>query len=125
MSYLNSWHRDYAAESIKSKELNRWAKDPSFEWMLSAVECGQVAALAHQVGLAINNKLVADVAQTVMGTIEDVARGGTPRTRSYKKITDKQRQILAEALLERYGNARGVAAEVWALTEAEIDNADV
>lgn len=125
MGYLKSWHRDHAAESIKGKEMSIWSSDPNYEWALYAVECGQVAALARQVGEEIGSELVSGVAQTVVQTIEDASPGGTPRTRSRRRITDKQRKILAVALLERYGSARGIAAQVWGLADADIDNADV
>lgn len=125
MNYLKSWHRDHAAESIKRRELNKWSDDPNYDWTMYAIECGEVAALARRVGEEISSDLVVGVAQTVFDTIEDVARGGTPRTRSRRRITDKQRKVLAEALLERYGSARGIAAVLWGLTDGEIENADV
>lgn len=124
MSYMTKWHRDYAAESIKSMELSRWAADADVQWARYAVECAQVAELAATVGRDIGSDTIVGIAQTVIDTIVDVARGGTPRTRSRRKITDAQRHTLAVALLEKFGSARGIAAAVWQLTDEEINNAD-
>lgn len=125
MSYLNSWHRNYAAESIKRRERNNWSVDPDYDWTIYAVECGEIATLARQVGQDIGSDLVCGIAQTVSDTIAGSARGSRPGARFYRRITDKQRKVLAEALLERFGSARVIAEVVWGLTDDEIDNADV
>ncbi|HMQ97242.1 MAG TPA: hypothetical protein PKC42_04045 [Candidatus Nanoperiomorbaceae bacterium] len=121
MPYQKGWRRDYAAESLKRHELNRWASDPSLQWTEFAVECGEVATLAQRVGQEIENEKIASIAKTVLDTINDHERRGV---RSYRKITNKQRRALAVVLLEQFGSARGIAAEIWGLTDEEINNAD-
>lgn len=108
MTYLNAWHRDYAAES-----LSRMTTD--MVWVQYAVECGEVAKLAATLG-----GKTADIAETVISTIQDSVRMGT---RSRRTITPKQRYALATALLEKFGTARAIANAVWGLTDEEIENA--
>ena len=110
MALLDTWHRDYAAESIKRFELNRWDNEPSWNWLIFATECLEVTQLAQQVALEAEDQFAADVAQTVV--------------KSRKGITQKQRFVIARALAERFGTARAVAAQVWKLTDEEIDHAD-
>ena len=119
--YRHGWHRDFAAESLKSYELNQWCKDPSFTWTKYAIECGEVVKLAQQVGQSIGNQKIIDIAQTVLDTITQSVNEGI---RCRRRITDKQQHTLAVALLEQYGSARAIAAAVWGLTDEEIDNAD-
>ncbi|MFL8078268.1 hypothetical protein [Xanthomonas vasicola] len=125
MSYMKKWIGEHVAEVIKANELSRWVDDADMKFAMYVVECGQGAQLAQDVGREIGNETIVAIAQTVIDTIDEVSRGGTPRTRSYRKITDKQRYVLAVALLEKYGSARGIAAAGWGLTADEIDNAEV
>lgn len=120
-NYGYGWHREYAAESIKRHELNRWTSDPSLEWAEFAIECGEVVKLAQQIGREIGHEKTVSIAQTVLDTIEDHERRGA---RSYRKITKKQRRALAVVLLERFGTAREIAKKIWGLTDEEINNAD-
>lgn len=32
MAYEKTWHRDYAAESLKRAETSRWTQDANLEW---------------------------------------------------------------------------------------------
>lgn len=50
MAYEKTWHRDYAAESLKRAETSRWTQDANLEWTQLALECAQVVHLARQVG---------------------------------------------------------------------------
>ncbi|CBA14777.1 hypothetical protein [Xanthomonas albilineans] len=125
MNYMKKWIREHVAEVIKANELSRWVDDSDMKFAMYVVECGQGAQLAQDVGREIGNETIVAIAQTVIDTIDEVSRGGTPRTRSRRKITDKQRHVLAVVLLEKYGTARGIAAAGWGLTDEEIDNADV
>jgi len=122
MSYSKTWHRDYAAESVKRHETSKWAKDANLEWTEYAIECAQVAELAKSVGEEIGDSKTSDIASTVLEVIAADVAGGS---RNHRKITQPQRHALAVALLEKFGTARAIAAEVWELTEAEIDKARV
>lgn len=117
MTYLKKWHRDYAAESIKRYESD--GKGPR-QWVEYAVECGQVAELAK----AIGDEKAASIADTVIATIAAAAAGGNARSRSRRTITPAQRWALATVLLERFETPRGIAGEVWQLTDVEINEAD-
>lgn len=123
MSYSKTWHRDYAAESIKRHE-QQFAERAAMIFAEFVVECGQGAALAKQVGEECGNAKIADIAKTVLETIDEVSKGGTRRTRSYRKITSAQKYALAVTLLERYETARAIGAAIWGLTDAEIEGAD-
>lgn len=46
MAYEKTWHRDYAAESLKRAETSRWTQDANLEWTQLALECAQVVHLA-------------------------------------------------------------------------------
>jgi hypothetical protein len=116
MSYNKTWHRDYAAESLKRAELSRWATDANMQFALCVAECGQGAALAQEVGREAGSDKIVAVAQSVLYTIN----GGN----RYRKITAAQKHTLAVAMLEKYGTGRGIAAAIWGLTDAEIDGAD-
>lgn len=120
MAYLSSWHRDYAAESIKRFELNKWDEDPSWSWIQYAVECGEVTQLAGQIATESGDQFAVDVFVTVGKAISASAKNA----RSRRNISDKQRFILARALAERFGTARAIAAHIWNLSNEEIDNAD-
>lgn len=117
MTYLNTWHPEYAAESLKRHE-NHHNDNADRAWTEYAVECGQVAELAATLGDA---KTVS-IAQTVISTINDSHKLGK---RSHRKVTPKQRYALAKALLAKYGTARAIAAAAWGLSDEDIDNADV
>lgn len=110
MSYLKTWHKDYAAESIKRINNNE-------SWFYFAVECGQVSAL-----LANDGDFASKVATTVIEIIEASSKLGA---KSRRKITNKQREIVAEALSKKYKTAAALAAAVWGLAEEDINNASV
>ncbi len=124
MSYSKTWHRDYAAESVKRHELSKWAKDANLEWTEYAIECAQVAQLSMQVGEEIADSKTVDIATTVLDIIAADVAGGNRRGRTYRKITQPQRHALAVALLEKFGTARAIAAQIWQLSDAEINEAD-
>lgn len=125
MGYNMTWHPEYAAESICRHELNKFATDPDLEWVEFAIECGEVAQLAKSIGDEIGHRKVTAIAETVLAVIAADQAGGNRRTRSYRKITLPQRRMLAVALLERFGSARGVAARIWNLTDDAINAACV
>lgn len=56
MAYEKTWHRDYAAESLKRAETSRWTQDANLEWTQLALECAQVVQLARQVGEELGNE---------------------------------------------------------------------
>ena len=116
MTYLKTWHRDYAAESLKRAELNRFSSDANHDWLKLAIECGQVASLAKSVGESTGNQKVSSIADAVIQTIAT--------NNKHKPITDAQRHTLAVAVLEHYGSARAVAKMLSNLTDEEINNAD-
>ncbi|WP_148042673.1 hypothetical protein [Xanthomonas vasicola] len=99
MSYMKKWIGEHVAEVIKANELSRWVDDADMKFAMYVVECGQGAQLAQDVGREIGNETIVAIAQTVIDTIDEVSRGGTPRTRSYRKITDKQRYVLDHAVV--------------------------
>lgn len=123
MAYAQTWHRDYAAESLKRAETSAWTKDVNMEWTQLALECAQIVQLAAQVGAEIGDDRIADISKTVLSTIDAHAQA-TYRKPCYRRITQAQTYTLAVALLEHYGSARGVAHAVWQLTDADIEGAD-
>lgn len=123
MSYLNTWHRDYAAEAILRAERdekkfgNSDMAKASMSFAKHVVTCGQGAALAREAGVAAGSEKIVSIADTVLATIKANNR--------YKKVTPAQQHTLAVALLEKHGNARGIGAAIWGLNDAEIDNAEI
>lgn len=119
MTYLNSWHRDYAAESIKRfEEKNGNSEEASKLWINFAVECGQVVKLVNK----SDDSKARSIAQTVIEIINASNKLGK---RSYKKITPRQRYALTVELINRFGTARAIAHAVWGLSDEEINNADI
>ena len=115
MSYLNTWHRDYAAESILHHE-KQFGAQADMIFAKFVVTCGQGAELARKAGESANDAKTVSIAQTVIDTIKSGNR--------YKKITSNQQYALAIALLEKHGSARGIGAAIWSLTADEIDRAE-
>lgn len=66
MAYEKTWHRDYAAESLKRAETSRWTQDANLEWTQLALECAQVVHLARQVGEELGNEKIIGIADTVL-----------------------------------------------------------
>lgn len=116
MGYSNTWHRDYAAEAIQRHERN-FAERADWFFAKFVVTGGQGARLARQVGESIGDARIVAIADTVLDII--AAPGRSRRT-----VTDKQAAVLAEVLLEKFGSARGIGAEIWGLSDAEIEGAD-
>ncbi|MCA0240193.1 MAG: hypothetical protein LCI02_04980 [Proteobacteria bacterium] len=115
--YSKIWHRDYAAETIKRYESDRWLSEKAdFNFATYLMTCAQGVELAASVGREIGNDKIVSIAQTVLDTING--------SNKYRKITPAQQKALAVALVEKFGTARQIAAEIWGLTPAEIDAAD-
>lgn len=118
---MSDWHRDYIAESIKRYELEPFRKDPSFEW-LSQVAPGDsvIADHARTVALGAGDTHGAAVAESVRNmALGREKRGERPG------FSSKQGFVVGRVLAERYGTARALAAALFALTDEQIDNADV
>lgn len=115
MSYNKTWHRDYAAEAILRHEKQFGAQGDTF-FAAFVVTCGQGAELARKAGEAAGDDKIVSIAKTVIDTIESGNR--------YKKVTTNQQRVLALALLEKHGNARGIGEAIWGLTQDEINNAE-
>jgi len=119
----NSWHPEYAAEACKRHEHNavRWDHD---DLLFVKVLCStyEVLPLVKSIAAEIDDKKLADIAETV-GEIEKQreAQGN----RCYRKVTDKQRHVLAVALLEKFGTPRSIVKTAWSVTDQQIDNADI
>lgn len=122
MAYEKTWHRDYAAESLKRAETSRWTQDANLEWTQLALECAQVVQLARQVGEELGSEKIIGIADTVLSTIEAHSQANS-RSRCYRRITTAQTHHLAVTLLERFGSARAIANAVWQLTDDEINQA--
>ncbi|MES2879171.1 MAG: hypothetical protein V4713_12175 [Pseudomonadota bacterium] len=115
---INAWHRDYAAEVLKSRE--KYGADGEFQFVKSACSSGNVLPLVVAIAQDLGDTKLAGIAATV-AEIEAAHQAQGIRCR--RKVTEAQRFVLATALLERYGSPRAIAAAAWGLTDEEIEAA--
>lgn len=118
---MSSWHRDYIAESIKRYELETSREDPSFDW-LSQIAPGHsgIADHARSIALEAGDAHGAAVAESVRNIAQGSdRRGGRP------DFSSKQGFVVGRVLAERHGTARKLVAELFQVSDADIDNADV
>ena len=119
----NSWHRQFAAEVLKSLEnqndpLSSAFVNKSFSERVSSV--AQVIPLILEIAAENSDEKLASIAKTAAEIEEAREKQGN---RFYRKVTDAQRAVLGKALLVKFGTARGIAAAAWSLTNEEIEAA--
>ncbi len=114
-------HRDYAASSIKRHE-RQFGSDADWFFVKYIITCeGEFGALTllDQIADELDDDKIRDIAATVRSIKNGVVRNG------HRRYTDKQINVLAIALLEKYSSARGIGAAIWGLTDEEINEAEL
>lgn len=118
MEKINSWHPDYAAESLVRYERSGNRDMFYVTWIASTFE---VLTLIRAIAADLGDKKLSGIAETV-AAIE--AQRKSEGIRCRRKVTAKQRHVLAVAVLEKFGTARGVVKAAWGLSDEQIDSAE-
>lgn len=110
-----------ACEELAELSRSRWhfaEMDIIFarEWC----EYEPLLALAEAVGDDYTRSICSSVRSGRIADESARRQGYVLGGRRKSHITDKQRQLLAAALLERYGTARAIVAAAWNIGEADV-----
>lgn len=116
---MKSCHRDFIAESIARYERCASKEDPSFDWLSTwAPAHAEIANRAREIAMEAGDAHGAAVAESV----RSIALGAEKRGQ-WPRFSAKQGFVVGRVLAERYGTARALVADMFGITDRDIENA--